>query len=55
MELRRLTREDVPDLLSTINGAFADYIVPFQLNAEQLQFKMTTEDILGKLKISLKK
>lgn len=46
MELRRLSGEDIPDLLSTINGAFADYIVPFQLNAEQLQFKMTTEDIL---------
>lgn len=46
MELRRLTKEDIPDLLSTINGAFADYIVPFQLNAEQLQFKMKTEDIL---------
>lgn len=46
MELRRLSREDIPDLLSTINGAFADYIVPFQLTAEQLQFKMKTEDIL---------
>lgn len=46
MELRRLTREDIPELLSTINGAFADYIVPFQLNAEQLAFKMKTEDIL---------
>lgn len=53
MELRRLTRDDIPDLLSTINGAFADYIVPFQLNAEQLQFKMTTEDILPEYSIGI--
>lgn len=46
MQLRRLTEQDTPDLLNTLNGAFADYIVPFQLNAEQLQFKMTSENII---------
>lgn len=46
MELRTLTPKDTAELLSTVNGAFADYIVPFQLNAEQLAFKMSTEDIV---------
>lgn len=46
MEIRSLTREDTEDLLNAVNGAFADYIVPFQLNMEQLQFKMSSEDIL---------
>lgn len=45
MQIRRLTNQDIPDLLLAINGAFADYIVPFQLNREQLDFKMTSEDI----------
>lgn len=46
MEIRRLTHNDVAALLDAVNGAFADYIVPFQLDAEQLQFKMTSEDVL---------
>lgn len=46
MEIRRLIQEDTGDLLNAVNGAFADYIVPFQLDAEQLQFKMTSEDVL---------
>lgn len=32
MQIRRLTEQDIPDLLNAINDAFADYIVPFQLN-----------------------
>ena len=46
MEIRRLTDKDAPALLDAVNGAFADYIVPFQLDAEQLQFKMMSEDVL---------
>lgn len=46
MEIRSLRQEDTEDLLNAVNGAFADYIVPFQLNMEQLQFKMSSEDIL---------
>lgn len=46
MQIRRLTTEDIPALLESVNGAFADYIVPFQLNAEQLEFKIRSEDIL---------
>ncbi|MFD2555490.1 GNAT family N-acetyltransferase [Sphingobacterium tabacisoli] len=45
MQIRKLTNQDIPDLLLAINGSFADYIVPFQLNSEQLDFKMTSEDI----------
>lgn len=46
MQIRKLTQQDIPDLLNVINGAFADYIVPYQLNTEQLQFKMASENIL---------
>ncbi|RYD97644.1 MAG: GNAT family N-acetyltransferase [Sphingobacteriales bacterium] len=46
MEIRRLTNKDRAALLHTLNGAFADYIVPFQLDVEQLQFKMASEDVL---------
>lgn len=46
MQIRRLTEQDIPDLLNAINDAFADYIVPFQLNTLQLQFKMASENIL---------
>lgn len=46
MHIRQLTKQDSPDLLNAINGAFADYIEPFQLNATQLEFKMTSENIL---------
>ena len=46
MQIRKLKEHDLSDLLDVINGAFADYIVPFQLNAEQLQFKIASENIL---------
>lgn len=46
MHLRQLTTQDIPNLLNAINGAFADYIEPFQLNAAQLEFKMASENIL---------
>ena len=46
MLIRHLTEKDTPDLLNTLNHAFADYIVPFQLNAEQLQFKIRSENIV---------
>lgn len=45
MQIRNLTPQDTGDLLRAINGAFADYIVPYQLNAEQLQLKMASEHI----------
>ncbi|MEE1943742.1 GNAT family N-acetyltransferase [Pedobacter sp. KR3-3] len=45
MELRKLSIQDIKALLIAINNAFADYIVPFQLNEEQLQFKIASEDI----------
>ena len=47
MLIRHLTEQDTPDLLNTLNSAFADYIVPFQLNAEQLQFKIKSENIVS--------
>ncbi|WP_312333409.1 GNAT family N-acetyltransferase [Sphingobacterium sp.] len=46
MEIRQLTELDKSDLLIAINGAFADYIVPFQLGASQLEAKIRNEDIL---------
>ncbi len=53
MQIRQLTKQDIPDLLNAINGAFADYIVPFQLNAEQLQFKMRSENIVPEWSIGV--
>lgn len=46
MQIRKLTAQDNPDLLKAINGAFADYIVPFQLSAAQLEAKMAAENIV---------
>lgn len=43
--IRQLTQWDLPELLQTINGAFVDYIVPFQLDMEQLRQKIRAEDI----------
>ncbi|MGE8291877.1 MAG: GNAT family N-acetyltransferase, partial [Sphingobacterium sp.] len=45
MKIRQLTQSDIPQLLQTINGAFKDYIVPFQLDIEQLRQKISMEDI----------
>lgn len=36
MQIRKLTQKDFFDLLQAINGSFADYIVPFQLDNTQL-------------------
>ncbi|MDR3008926.1 MAG: GNAT family N-acetyltransferase [Sphingobacterium sp.] len=46
MEIRQLTELDKSDLLIAINGAFADYIVPFQLGTSQLEAKIRNENIL---------
>jgi|GEM_PF-1269964 len=46
MEIRQLREQDTPDLLNVIDDAFADYMEPFQLNTEQLQFKMMSENII---------
>lgn len=46
MQIHQLTQQNIPNLLNVINGAFADYIVPFQLNEEQLRFKITSENIV---------
>lgn len=46
MNIRILNQNDTPILLKTINAAFADYIVPFQLTEAQLQSKITSENIL---------
>lgn len=53
MQIRQLTELDIPDLLNAINSAFADYIVPFQLNAAQLQFKMASENILPEWSVGI--
>lgn len=45
MHIRRLTQQDKTSLLKTFNDAFVDYIVPFKLNEEQLEFKITQENI----------
>ncbi|WP_240966328.1 GNAT family N-acetyltransferase [Pseudoflavitalea sp. G-6-1-2] len=45
MLIRNLTVQDTGNLLLAINGAFADYVVPYQLNTDQLQLKMASEHI----------
>lgn len=46
MQIRKLVAQDTSDLLKAVNDAFADYIVPFQLNAAQLQLKIAAENII---------
>lgn len=45
MQIRTLTIEYREALLGAINTAFADYIVPYQLNKEQLMAKIASENI----------
>lgn len=45
MRIRQLKGSDIAELLQTVNAAFVDYIVPFQLDMEQLLQKIRTEDI----------
>ncbi len=45
MTVKTLVDIDVPQIAVAINQSFSDYIVPFQLNAEQLQYKIIQEDV----------
>jgi ribosomal protein S18 acetylase RimI-like enzyme len=45
MQIRTLTTQHIDDLLEAFNDAFADYMVPFELDAEQLLFKIASENI----------
>lgn len=45
MTVKTLADIDIPQMAEAINQSFADYIVPFQLNAEQLQYKIIQEDV----------
>lgn len=45
MTVKTLANIDIPQMAEAINQSFADYIVPFQLNAEQLQYKIIQEDV----------
>lgn len=45
MQIRFLVPTDTEQLLVAINAAFIDYIVPFQLNAEQLHRKIFVENV----------
>ncbi|RWU07469.1 GNAT family N-acetyltransferase [Pedobacter chitinilyticus] len=45
MTVKTLADIDIPQMAEAINQSFADYIVPFQLNTEQLQYKIIQEDV----------
>ncbi|QQT24507.1 GNAT family N-acetyltransferase [Sphingobacterium spiritivorum] len=45
MKIQSLENTDPAQLMKVINMAFSDYIVPFQLNLDQLKFKIFTEGI----------
>ncbi|WP_343530630.1 GNAT family N-acetyltransferase [Pedobacter sp.] len=45
MTVKTLADIDIPQIAEAINQSFSDYIVPFQLNAEQLQYKIIQEDV----------
>lgn len=45
MTVKTLADIDIPQIAAAINKSFSDYIVPFQLNAEQLQYKIIQEDV----------
>ncbi|WP_316820367.1 GNAT family N-acetyltransferase [Pedobacter gandavensis] len=51
MEIKSLENIDLEQLVKVINLSFSDYIVPFQLTLEKLQFKILTEDV--KLNLSV--
>lgn len=45
MTVETLADIDIPQIAAAINQSFSDYIVPFQLNAEQLHYKIVQEDV----------
>lgn len=45
MEFKTLKNIDVEELLSVFNHSFSDYVIPFHLTREILDFKMATEKI----------
>lgn len=45
MDIRRLNTVSLDELLITFNSAFADYIIPFKLDKDQLLFKIKSESI----------
>lgn len=53
MTVKTLADIDIPQMAEAINQSFADYIVPFKLNAEQLQYKIIQEDVDPDLSIGV--
>ncbi|WP_316803112.1 GNAT family N-acetyltransferase [Pedobacter nototheniae] len=51
MKINTLENIEIGRILDVLNLSFSDYIVPLQLNLEQLQFKILTENI--KLDLSI--
>jgi RimJ/RimL family protein N-acetyltransferase len=51
MTVKTLADFDVLKIAEAINLSFSDYIVPFQLSTEQLQYKIKQEDV--KLDLSI--
>lgn len=49
MEVKNLENIELEKLVSAINLSFSDYIVPMQLNLEQLKSKIAAEDLQLKL------
>lgn len=45
MDIRKLDTVSLDEILVTFNSAFADYIVPFKLDKDQLLFKIKSESI----------
>jgi len=53
MTVKTLADVSISQIAEAINLSFSDYIVPFQLNAEQLQHKMIQEDVRLDLSIGV--
>lgn len=53
MTAKTLADIDIPQIAEAINQSFSDYIVPFQLNAEQLQYKIIQEDVKLDLSVGI--
>lgn len=53
MNINTLENVEIEDIVNVLNLSFSDYIVPLQLNLEQLNFKISTENIKLNLSIGI--
>ncbi|WP_158960483.1 GNAT family N-acetyltransferase [Myroides fluvii] len=53
MRIIELSQVDKKEIVQVLNASFADYIIPLQLNVEQLEMKITAENIQLNLSVGV--